>query len=142
MLKLNKTFSPPFNLFSTLLSKQRSACLKVQSEDFFEKNLNSVKFFKLEWKLRTFDLQDIPLFSNSFQHIQRNIWAKKFCLQLFFSKVLHSDYELFYRTLSKCFQSCCQNCILRFQKKLLTLLIAKFAVFSPFLSIIQPKFWP
>ena len=45
-----------------------------------------MKVFKLEGKLLTLDLQDIPLFSNSFQHIQRNIWAKKYLFATLFFK--------------------------------------------------------
>ena len=43
--------------------------------------------------------------------------------------------------MSKCFQSCCENCILRFLKKNLTSFFAEFAAFSPILSKSLSMFW-
>ena len=58
--------------------------------------------------------------------------------QRFLLRILSCLFEL----LSKCFQSCCENCILRFRKKNLTSFFAEFADFSPSLSKLISKFWP
>ena len=77
----------------------------------------------------------------AFNTLRGTLEGKVFECNLFLTKVLYSDFDLFFRTLSKCFQSCCQNCILRFQKKILTSLFGEFAAFSPILSKSLSMFW-
>ena len=55
--------------------------------------------------------------------------GKKFRLRPSFSKVFIQILSCLFELLSKCFQSCCEICILRFQKKILTSFLQNLRIF-------------
>ena len=80
-------------------------------------------------------LTSFNIFKGTFEG-KNSDWDPPF--QRFLLRILSCLFEL----LPKCFQSCCENCILRFRKKNLTSFFAEFADFSPSLSKLISKFWP
>ena len=81
----------------------------------------------------------------AFNTFKGNFEGKKIRLRPSFSNVFIQILSCLFEILSKCFQSCCEICILRFQKKTLTSLFCRICCFfskfeHTFIEVLNVKF--
>ena len=73
---------------------------------------------------------------------ENGLRKKFFECDLFYMIGFFMILSCFFELLSKCSQSCCQNCTLGFQRIYLTSFFAELSAFSPVLNKNLSKFWP